>query len=90
MPSPAKRPSKKKAPVLPENRTESEIVAATIVSRFSDLSPSVTRIMDSGLGEPARLHAITLFNDSLGVLGDPMRNPVNAIAAGRLIDVQSV
>ena len=42
--------------------------------------------MGSGLGEAGRLHAITAFQDSLGVVGDPMRDPANAIAAGRLHD----
>jgi hypothetical protein len=83
MPSPTKRPtSRKAAVVLPENRTESQIVADTILARYSDLAPSVRRIMDAELGEAGRLHAITLFQNSLGVLDDPMRNPANAIAAG--------
>jgi len=42
--------------------------------------------MGAGLGEPGRLFAITAFQDSLGVAGDPMRDPTNAIAAGRLHD----
>jgi hypothetical protein len=83
MPSAPRRSAKKPVVVLPENRTESEIVADTILSRYNDLAPSLKRIMDAGLGEPGRLHAITLFQASLGVTGDPMRNPVNAIAAGR-------
>lgn len=85
MPTPAKRASKKAAP-LPENRTESEIVADALLARYNDLAPSLNRIMGSGLGEPGRLHAITAFQDSLGVVGDPMRDPANAIAAGRLHD----
>ena len=60
-----------------------KIVADTILSRYNDLAPSLKRIMDAGLDEPGRLHAITLFQASLGVTDDPMRNPVNAIAAGR-------
>jgi len=83
MSTPLKRPSKKPV-ALPENRTESEIVADTLLSRYNDLAPSLNRIMDAGLGETGRLHAITLFQESLGVTGDPMRNPLNAIAAGRL------
>ena len=85
MPTPAKRASKKAAP-LPENRTESEIVADALLARYNDLAPSLNRIMSSGLGEAGRLHAITAFQDSLGVTGDPMRDPANAIAAGRLHD----
>ena len=85
MPTPVKRSSKKKpAVVLPENRTESEIVADTVLTRYNDLAPSLNRIMDAGLSESGQLHAITLFQQSLGVTGDPMRNPLNAIEAGRL------
>ena len=36
------------------------------------------------MGETGRLHALTLFQESLGVTGDPMRNPLNAIVAGQL------
>jgi len=87
MPTPAKRAaSKKRVPPLPENRTESEIVADALLARYNDLAPSLNRIMGSGLGEPGRLHAITAFQDSLGVAGDPMRDPANAVAAGRLHD----
>jgi hypothetical protein len=74
---------------LPENRSESQIVADTILSRYNDLAPSLNRIMDAGLGETGQLHAITLFQESLGVTGDPMRNPLNAIEAGRLKDRDS-
>jgi hypothetical protein len=77
------RSSKKPAATAPENRTESEIVADAIVARYTDLAPSVNRIMQAGLSEPGRLHAITVFERSLGVPDDPMRNPLNAIAAGR-------
>ena len=85
MPTPAKRASKKAAP-LPENRTESEIMADALLARYNDLAPSLNRIMGSGLGEAGRLHAITAFQDSLGVVGDPMRDPATRIAAGRLHD----
>jgi hypothetical protein len=79
------RSSKKSASAAPENRTESELVADAIVVRYSDLAPSVSLIMQAGLAEAGRLHAITAFHASLGVHDDPMRNPVNAIAAGRMI-----
>jgi hypothetical protein len=85
MPSSVKNRSKKAVSAVPELRTASEIVADTIVARYSDLAPSVNRIMQAGLEETGRLHAITLFEQSLGVPDDPMRNPQNAIAAGRLI-----
>jgi hypothetical protein len=89
MPSSVKqRPSKKVAASEPGTRTESEIVADAIVTRYRDLAPSVTRIMQAGLNEKGRLHAITVFQGSLGVPDDPMRNPQNAIAAGRLMSAE--
>ena len=84
MSTPLKRPSKKPVVALPENRTASELLADTLLSRYNDLAPSVKRIMDAGMGETGRLHALTLFQESLGVTGDPMRNPLNTIAAGQL------
>jgi len=85
MPSKVKKPSGKKvAAVLPENRTPSDIVADEILARYSDLGPSVRRIMQAGLSETAQLHAITVFQQSLAGPDDPMRNPLNAIAAGRM------
>jgi hypothetical protein len=90
MSSPVRRaPSKKAAASLPDRRTESEIVADALLTRYNDLAPSLNRIMGAGLGETGRLHAITLFQQSLGVTGDPMRNPLNAIAAGRLKELDS-
>jgi len=80
------RSSKKLAAVVPENRTASEIVADAIVARYSDLTPSVSRIMQAGLDETRQLHAITVFQGSLSVPDDPMRNPLNAIAAGRMMN----
>jgi len=86
MPSSVNSRSRKKlAAAVPENRTASEVVADTIVARYSDLAPSVRRIMQAGLDETGQLHAITVFQDSLGAPDDPMRNPLNAIAAGRLV-----
>lgn len=84
MPTPVKRSSKKSVVAVPEDRTESEVVADAILSRYNDLAPSLNRIMDADLSEAGKLHAITLFQESLGVAGDPMRNPLNAIEAGRL------
>jgi len=84
------RSSKKPAAAALENRTESELVAEAILARYSDLAPSVSLIMQAGLAETGRLHAITAFNASLGVHDDPMRNPVNAIAAGRMISPEPV
>jgi len=78
--------TKTKAPVPDPDQPEapSTLVGAAILRDFSDLAPSVARILHSDLDEPGRLRAITLFQISLGAVGDPMRIPANAIAAGRL------
>ena len=75
-----------KGVVLPEGHTASEAIAHAVGTQYNDLTPSVNRIMNSGLGETGKLHAITLFRESLGVAGDPYRNPANAIEQGRLVD----
>jgi len=69
---------------LPDGHTPSEAVAHEILSQFRDLEPSVNRIMSSDLGEVGRLQAISLFQTSLNVPGDPNRHPAAAIEAGRL------
>ena len=74
-----------KGPVLPENHTPSEAVAHAIRTESIDLTPSVNKIMNAGLSEAGCFHAITLFNESLGVPGDPNRYPAAAIEAGRLV-----
>jgi hypothetical protein len=38
------------------------------------------------MSEAGRLHAITLFRDSLTQPGDPMRHPAAAVAAGLALD----
>jgi hypothetical protein len=83
-----KRPTRKAAAALPDNSTPSEVVANTILTGYNDLAPSVRRIMEAGLDEPGRLHAITLFQQSLHAQGDPMRDPANAIAAGARLDAK--
>ena len=84
-----KRSKKDLSNQLPENHTPSEAVAHGIISRYGDLTPSVNRIMHSGLGEDAMMHAISLFKDSLGVPGDPYRDPANALEAGRLLELNA-
>jgi len=84
-----KRGAKPNAP-LAEDHTPSEGVAYAIRTEFVDLTPSVNRIMNAGLHEDGTMHAITLFRDSLGVAGDPNRNPMVAIEAGRLIPDSSI
>jgi hypothetical protein len=74
---------KKSAPVVPENSTPSDILAAEIVADRIDVEPSVRRIQQSGLGEEGRLVALTLFQEAVGTRGHVMRDPLQAIAAGR-------
>ncbi|MDO8388905.1 MAG: hypothetical protein Q7V57_00325 [Actinomycetota bacterium] len=78
----AKKRGAKAGPTLPENHTPSEAAAHALAVEFIDLTPSINRIMNSALGEEGRMHAITLFRNSLGVPGDENRTPANAIAAG--------
>lgn len=61
----------------------SERIAHEIVLQYGDLSPSVDRIMNSGLEDDEREKAMTLFQASLGVIGDENRNPAVAIEASR-------
>jgi hypothetical protein len=72
--------------VDPAKLTPSEGIGHDIVSRYSDLAPSVERILRSPMSEAGRLHAITLFRDSLTQPGDPMRHPAAAVAAGLALD----
>jgi len=74
---------KKAAATQRENGTPAQLIADGILDAFADLAPSVNQIMEADVSDSGRLHAITLFRDSLGVHGDPMRNPANAIEAGR-------
>lgn len=55
-------------------------LAHDIVAEFSDLRPSVQRIIDADLSESQRHRALTLFRSSLGSVGDPYRDPRHAIA----------
>lgn len=57
-----------------------ERLAHEIVSTYGDLLPSVVRIMDAELTEEQGLVALTAFRDSIGVAGDPNRDPRVSIA----------
>jgi hypothetical protein len=78
---------KEKQPVNPYRNSASpdelgpcDRVAYDIVAVRRDLLPSVDRIMQAELDGDSRLRAITLFRDSLGVDGDPHRDPRVSIA----------
>lgn len=57
-----------------------ERLAHEIVSAYGDLLPSVERIMDAELTEEQGLTALTAFRDSIGIPGDPNRDPRVTIA----------
>lgn len=85
MPNPRSRATAsrkaKLANAVPENLTPSQTVGAEILSEYSDLAPSVKRILDSEeIDEDTKLVAINLFRDALGASGDPHRDPRKAIA----------
>lgn len=84
-PTAAKRLADAKLAALPENHTPSEAAAHALIREFGDLEPSVNRIMNADLTEDGRLHAVGLFQASLGVAGDPNRMPLNAVEAARKV-----
>ncbi len=67
----------------PDDLGPSERIAHEIVAEFRDLSPSVERIMNAGLDDAERLQAMTLFQNSLGTIGDHNRDPRVAIENSR-------
>jgi hypothetical protein len=64
----------------PEELSPANRVAYDILVERRDLLPSVDRIMNAGLAEPAAVEALTLFRDALTRTGDPNRDPRVAIA----------
>ncbi|MEZ5219268.1 MAG: hypothetical protein R2715_22405 [Ilumatobacteraceae bacterium] len=58
----------------PDELSPANRVAFEITDR-RDLMPSVDRIMNAGLEEPACGRALTRFRDSLSNMGDPHRDP---------------
>ena len=63
-----------------EELPASDQVAHDIVLEFSDLKPSLTRIMEADLDDDQRLKAIVAFRDSLQDPGNPNRDPRVAIS----------
>ena len=59
-------------------------LAHEVVSTHGYLLPSVVRILDADLTEERGLVALTAFRDSIGVEGDPNRDPRVAIANASL------
>ncbi len=62
-----------------EELPASDQVAHDIVLEFSDLKPSITRIMEADLEDDQRLNAMVAFRDSLQDPGNPNRDPRVAI-----------
>ena len=65
----------------PDELGPADRIAYDIVADRRDLLPSVERIMNAGLDHDGTVAALTLFRTSLGVAGDPNRDPRVAIAA---------
>ena len=63
----------------PDELSPANRVAFEILTDRRDLMPSVDRIMNAGLEEPAAVEALTRFRDSLSNMGDPHRDPRYAI-----------
>ncbi len=63
-----------------EELPASDQVAPDIVLEFSDLKPSLMRIMEADLDDEQRLNAMVAFRDSLQDPGNPNRDPRVAIA----------
>lgn len=57
-----------------------EQLAHQIVTDYGDLTPSVERIMTAEIDDDQRLTALSSFHASLGQIGDPNRDPRQAIA----------
>lgn len=64
-----------------EDLEPSERLAHELVSEFADLAPSVEKIMEADISDEGRSEALELFRASLGVIGDPNRDPRVAITA---------
>jgi hypothetical protein len=82
----AKKPTRPVAASQYDNTTPSGAAADEILKQYGDLTPSVLRIMNAGLTELGQMHAIEAFRTALTTPGDSMRDPRNAIAAGRSLD----
>ena len=65
---------------LPAESGPVDRLAFEILAGRRDLLPSVQRIIDAGGADGASERALELFRDSLGVTGDPNRDPRVAIA----------
>ena len=65
----------------PDDLGPANRIAYDIVAERRDLLPSVDRIMNADLDEDGKVGALTLFQNSLHVAGDPNRDPRVAIAA---------
>ncbi len=72
--------SKQAGQIADEDMSPSQRVARDILVDFSDLQPSVNRIMEADIDEEQRLRAIEQFRNALGATDDPNRDPRYAIA----------
>lgn len=65
----------------PDELGPSDRIAYDIMAERRDLQPSVDRIMNAELDDDKKLEAMTLFQNALGTVGDPNRDPRVSIAA---------
>jgi hypothetical protein len=64
----------------PDELEGAHLIAHEIMSARRDLLPSVQLIMESELDDEVRASAMGLFQEALGDLDDPNRDPRTAIA----------
>jgi hypothetical protein len=66
--------------------TPSGRIANQTLQEFRSVEPSMNMTMTASLPHTGQLHPIDAFRASLATPGPSMREPSNAIAAGRSVD----
>ncbi|CAB4365280.1 MAG: hypothetical protein F2681_15660 [Actinobacteria bacterium] len=66
--------------IAADDTSPSATLAREILADYSDLTPSVMRIVSADLSEGQRQRALEQFRNSLGAIDDPNRDPRYAIA----------
>jgi hypothetical protein len=78
--------AKSAAAPLHDSSTASRRIATQTLEEFRYLAPSMNMTMTASLPHTRQLHPIDAFRASLATPGASMREPSNAIAAGRSVD----
>ena len=71
---------------LHDSSTASRRIANQALEEFRFLAPSINMTTTAGFPHTGQLHPIDAFRASLATPGASMREPSNAIAAGRSVD----